>query len=119
MAAPPAAFAAGGGFINRFRNISSSGQKLKQHQNCQKGKIEGREQQHIVAGFALVLLSILPEGDQACQGRDQSAHAADVHAQEQISVIVRELGQKDGRGHVADDLAGKYAEQQGAFLQKH
>ena len=62
---------------------------------------------------------IFPEGDQTGQGCDQRTHTANVDAQQQLSVIIRKLAQQNGRGHIADDLAGQYAEQQGAFFQKH
>ena len=61
----------------------------------------------------------LPEGDQAGQGGDQRARAADVHAYQQSGIILRKLRQQNGRGHIADALAGNDADQQRAFFQQH
>ena len=62
------------------------------------------------------MAGVLAEGDQAGQRGNQRAGAADVHAHQQIGVVAGELAEQDGRGHIADHLAGQDAEQQRAFL---
>ena len=64
-----------------------------------------------MAGFALIVLAVFPEGNEACQRCNQRTHATDIHAQQQIPVIVGELGQQDGGGHVADTLTGQHRHQ--------
>ena len=70
-------------------------------------------------GFARVAFGVFPEGDQTGQRRDQRSHTANVHTKQKLPVIVRELGKQNGRGHIADHLAGGHAEDQSAFFQKH
>ena len=83
----------------------------KQRQNDQKCEVKGRKQQNVVNSFAFVLLGKFPEGNQTGQGCNQRTHAADVHAQKQIPVVFRELGEQNGRWDIADHLAGCHAEQ--------
>lgn len=61
-------------------------------------------------------MSVLPEGDQTGKGGDQSAGAADIDAHQKLGVIVCELAEQNGRGDIADELAGEYAEEQGALI---
>ena len=97
---------------------SAAPEQYKKGQNDQECEVEHREQSDIIAGFALVLIGVFPEGDEACQRCDQCAYATDIHAQQQIPVIVGELGQQDRGRYVTDHLAGGYGKQQGAFAQQ-
>ena len=62
------------------------------------------------------MLGILAECNKTCQRCDQTAHTANVDANQQLRVVACELGQQDRRGNVTDKLAGEDTEQQGAFL---
>ena len=89
---------------------SAAPEQYKKGQNDQECEVEHREQSDIIAGFALVLIGVFPEGDEACQRCDQCAYATDIHAQQQIPVIVSELGQKNCGGNIADHLTGSNGE---------
>ena len=58
----------------------------------QKSEIEGWKQQNIVACFALVLLGILSECDQAGKRRNQCAYSANIDTQQKLFVVIRKLG---------------------------
>ena len=58
-----------------------------------------------------VVLRILAEGYQACEGGYQRAHAADVHSHQKVGIIGGELREEYRRGDVRDALAGYDAEQ--------
>ena len=90
----------------------SAGQHGKGQQEPQKGKVERRIDADIVLGASGIVLNVFPEGDKAGQRGDQRAGAADVDTQQQLPVVVREMGQQDGRGNIADELAGQGAEEQ-------
>ena len=65
------------------------------------------------------MLNVLAEGDKRGEGGDKCSDAADIYANEKISVILCELRKEDRRGYVTDKLAGDYAEKKGALLKKH
>ena len=46
-----------------------------------------------MARFSFVMLTVLPEGDQAGKGGDQCAYTADVDTQKQVLVVICKLGQ--------------------------
>ena len=62
------------------------------------------------------MLGVLGKGDEAGQRCDQSTRTADVHTHQQISIVAGELGQQNGGGNIADELAGQNGEQKGTFL---
>lgn len=70
---------------------------MKKHtENCQydkERKVKSRKQQDIVACFSLILLAVLPECDQAGEGCDQRAYAANIDTQQELFVVIRKLGQ--------------------------
>ena len=70
----------------------------------------------VVAASAGIVFYIFAEGDEAGQGGDQGAYAADIDADEQVSVVAGELRQEDGRGNIADTLTGQGTEQEGVTL---
>lgn len=71
-----------------------------------------------MAGFSGIILGVLPVGDQARKGGNKRTHTADIHANQQALVVIRKLGQQDRRGHIADDLAGKGAKEQGVLFKQ-
>ena len=62
---------------------------------------------------------VLAEGDQTGKRCDQGARAADVDAEQQLTVIIGELGEQNGTGNVADALAGQGTEQKNTLVQKN
>ena len=64
------------------------------------------------------MLCVLTEGDKACKRCDERARAADIHTEEQLTVIFRKLREQDRRGYVADELAGKRAEDERIFFKQ-
>ena len=94
--------------------------ELQQHHKAgqyhQETKVKYGKPFDIVCCFAGIVLGILAEGDQAGQGGNQGAYAANVDAHQQIRVITGKLGQQDRGRDVADKLAGKDAEQQSASI---
>ena len=54
-----------------------------------------------------VLLCVFLKGNKTCKRGDKRSRATDIDAKEQLSVIFGKLGQKDCRGDVAYNLAGK------------
>ena len=93
-------------------------QKHNSRQQDQKSKVEDRKGPHVVPDLSGLVLDVFAEGDQTCQGSDQGSRAANVHAHQEILVVLGELGEQDRRGHVTDNLAGRHAEQEGAFSQE-
>ena len=86
--------------------------------NDHKCEIEYGEQSDIMTAFVLILVGVFPEGDQTGKGCNQSAHTADIDTQQQLPIVFCKLGQQDGRRHIADNLAGNDAENQGTFTQQ-
>ena len=64
-----------------------------------------------MSGFAVIIFAVFPEGDQAGKGSDQCAHATNIHTQQKVLIVFRELGQQNCRRHIADDLTGQHREQ--------
>ena len=94
---------------------------IRGHHACEHGKeaeIERRKQADVFCRFAGVVLCIFTEGDQTRKGCNQRAYTADVNTDEKIDIVFRELRQKNGTRHVADDLARHHTEQQGAFFEQ-
>ena len=87
----------------------------KTGEDDQEAKVEQGELLDVAACLAGVMLGVLVEGDQAGQGSDQAAYAADVHAHQQIRIVAGELRQQNGGRHIADKLAGEDGEQQGTL----
>ena len=81
----------------------------------EKREIERREHKKVFLALVGCVAQEGAERDQAGQGRDQRAASADVHAHQQRRVILGEMGQQDCAGHVADELAGQGAEDQGVL----
>ena len=87
-------------------------------QNDKESKIKGRKQQHIMACFSVVLLAVLPEGNQAGKGGNQCAYTANVDTQQQMLIAVCKLGQQNRRGNIADYLTGQDRHKQRVFFQE-
>ena len=90
----------------------------EQRKDNQERKVKWGEQPNVVAGLSLVLFGIFAESDQAGKGGNQCANTADVYTQQKFPVVFGELGKENGRGNVADHLAGDNGKQQGAFFQQ-
>ena len=84
----------------------------KAGEDKEETEVESGEHLYIVTGFAGVVLGVLGEGDKACQGSDQGAGAADIHANQKVCVVTCELGQKNCGGDIADELAGQNGKQE-------
>lgn len=61
---------------------------------------------------------VFAESNQARKRCDERARAADIHTEEQLTVIFRKLREQNRRGYVADELTGKRAEDERILLQK-
>ena len=96
--------------------LKSFEQEHKAGQQDQKGKVEGRKGFEIIACLIGIMLIVFPEGNQTCQGGDQGADPADVYAYQEVGIVGGELGEQNCRRNIADHLAGKNAEKQGAFI---
>ena len=74
---------------------------------CDRGVVKRADDKPVDALLFQMCIRDRPEGDQAGKGGDGRPEAADVGAEEQRPPVIREAGQKDGGGYVADDLAGE------------
>jgi len=101
-----------------FRDSLLSYYIAENQKNDQERKVKGREAGDIRAGLARVVRHVLAEGDQTCERGNECAGAADVHAKQQLTVVVGELGEQNGAGDVTDDLAGQGAEDQHAAVEE-
>ena len=70
--------------------------KLEAQHDSQETEVEQGEDQDVFACFARVMAAVFPESDQAGQGSDQRAGAADIHAYQQVCVVCSELRQQNG-----------------------
>ena len=61
---------------------------------------------------------VFAESNQARKRCDERTRAADIHTEEQLTVIFRKLREQDRRGYVTDELTGKGAEDERILLQK-
>ena len=84
----------------------------------QKGKIVNGKHLNVVQHFSWLVLDVFPEGDQACKGCDQGSRSANVDTHQKLGVLIGKLRQKNGRGTVADDLAGQDTKEQRTLFQK-
>lgn len=84
-------------------------------QHYEEDCIQQREQPEVLLALAGAEQLELAVGDQACQRRNQRARAADVDAEQQLAVVVREPREQDRRRHVADELAGERGDEQRAL----
>ena len=55
----------------------------------------------------MVVFNVFSEGDKARQRRNQRAATADIHAEQQGYVIVRELRKQNCRRYIAYNLTGE------------
>ena len=106
-----------------FRQRSIENQKLdkkktERGQEDKKDHVDGGEQAKIRARLPGVFLRVGAEGDEAREGGDEGACAADIHPEQKRAVIVGKAGEKNGARHVADDLTGKNAEKKRALLEQ-
>ncbi len=53
------------------------------------------------------MAGVFAECDEACEGRDERARSADVHADEQASIVVGEAAEEYRRRNIAYHLAGQ------------
>ena len=90
----------------------------KHRQNGKKPEVEGREFRQVRAGFSGIVGGELAEGDQTCEGGNDGSRATDIHAQKKSGIVSGKLGKQNGGGNVADDLAGKCADQQCVLFQQ-
>lgn len=104
--------------IASFKHRLSNKKHTKCRQDNDKAKIVGGEFCEIGAAFPGVVCGILAEGNEACKGCDQRSRAADVDTQKQCGVVGSKLREKHRGGNIADDLAGKNADQEGVFCKE-
>ena len=88
----------------------------KSSQKQQKTEVIGSKHQNVILGFAGVAIYILPVGDQTGKGCDECANTTDVDTQQKFAIVFCKLGQKNCGRYIADELAGKNADKQCAFL---
>ena len=75
----------------QLRDSLASYQITEDQKNDQERKVKGREAGDIRAGLARVVRHVLAEGDQACERGDECAGAADIYAEQQLTIVVGEL----------------------------
>lgn len=64
------------------------------------------------------MLGVLTESNEARKRCDERARAADIHTEEQFTIIFRKLREQDRRGYVTDELTGKRAENERIFFKQ-
>lgn len=97
---------------------SSSQPQHRRAQDQQKREVERAEACKIPFSVHRTVAQEGAERDQTGKGRDDGPAAADVHADQQIGIILRELGEQDRARNVADALAGQHAHKQRVLFQK-
>lgn len=100
------------------KSVSRHEKYCHKSEDNKKSKIVGGEKQYVVPALPGVILGIFLEGNKACERGDKSAHASDIYAKEQFLIIVRKGGKENCRGHVADKLTGKCAENESALVKE-
>ena len=64
------------------------------------------------------MLDVFTEGDKTRQRRNQRPHSPDIHPKQKGRVVLCKLREQDGRGDIADQLAGEDREEKGALVKK-
>ena len=80
----------------------------EQKKGRQIDDIHDRKHQKIAALFSGTAIRHGFIGDQAGHGGDQCPQASQIDADDQLPVVVRESGEQQGGGHIADHLAGDH-----------
>ena len=76
--------------------------RVKQHKAQEDGEeacVEGGKEEQVALETSGVEALVVAVGDEGGEGGDERSCAADVHADEQVAVVVRELGEEDGHVH--------------------
>ena len=68
--------------------------------------------------FFRIVFLVFRERNQACQRGNQRAESADVDGRKQARIVCGKVGEQYGARYIADQLAGKNAEQQCIDRQK-
>ena len=103
------------GEFREFHRFPLEEYKHESQKHRQESCIESGKQKQVLFEASWIEALVVAVGDEGGKGGDEGARTANVHADKQVTVIVRELGKKNGGGHVADNLAGEHAEDQRAF----
>lgn len=100
----------------RFHSLPQDRTESNKHaeeQNVERGELDD-----IRKGVSGLILRVRLKGDKAGKRCDKRTDAADVYSEEKLAVIGGKLREKYRRGHVADDLTGKSAEEERVSLKK-
>ena len=87
-------------------------QTLHRKQYGHKSEIDCGKQDNILLGLLRVVLLVLGEGDETCQGSNEGSQTADIDCRKQACVVCGKVGQKYGARHVTDALTGQDTEEQ-------
>ena len=82
------------------------------YQDGEIEEVDEAEQHEITSRTSRIAAAIFSQSDEAGEGRHGGPEPSYVDGDEKVAVIGGEFGKQDGGGHVADDLAGRGADEQ-------
>ena len=97
--------------FGRERDSAAEQEEIERQQDAEEDEADGGIEEEISFRVAGIADRVFAERDEAREGGDERPDAADIHADEKLAPVVREIRKQDRRGDVADELAREGGEE--------